>query len=116
MNFFPFKLNVIANLCVCVCVCVASVCVHPLNKDISPAIIDTFFQCILQKMIGWVALKFVIALCWSLKCLKCDSQCLFLSYWNSCSACEMSYVLGNVLIDDHHVQKKIMCIYIHWDS
>ena len=63
MNFFPFKLNVIANLCVCVCVCVASVCVHPLNKDISPAIIDTFFQCILQKMIGWVALKFVIALC-----------------------------------------------------
>ena len=28
-------------------------CVHPLNKDVSQAIIGTFFQCVLQKMVGW---------------------------------------------------------------
>ena len=43
-----------------VCVCV---CVHPLNKDVSQAIIGTFFHCILQTMVGWVALRFAIALC-----------------------------------------------------
>ena len=54
--FFPFQ-NVIANLCVrvaSVCVCV---CVHPLNKDVSQAIIGTFFQCLLQKMVGWIAFE-----------------------------------------------------------
>ena len=51
-EFFPFQ-NMIANLCVCVAtVCV---CVHPLNKDISQA--GTFFQCILQNIVGWVALS-----------------------------------------------------------
>ena len=90
-EFFPFQ-NVIANLSVCsYCVCVY---VHPLNKDISQAIIGTFFQCILQKMVGWVALRFVIAFRWSLNRLKCDGQCLFLSYCNSCSACEMSFLTG----------------------
>ena len=84
MSFFPFQ-NVIANLCVCV---------HPLNKDISQAIIRTFFQCILQKMVGWVALRFVIASHWSLNHLKCDGQCLFLSYCNSYSAREMSFLTG----------------------
>ena len=79
------------SLCVCVCVCV---CVHPLNKDTSQAIIGTFFQYILQKMVGWVALRFVIAFCWGLNRLKCDGQCLFLSYCNSCSACEMSFLTG----------------------
>ena len=59
-EFVPFQ-NLIANLSVCV----ASVymCVHPLNKDVSQAIIGTFFQCILQKMVGWGALRFVITLC-----------------------------------------------------
>ena len=75
------------------CVCV-SVCVHSLNKDVSQAIIGTFLQCVLQKMVRWVALRFVIAFCWSLNRLKCDSQCLFLSYCNSCSACEMSFLTG----------------------
>ena len=90
-EFFPFQ-NVIANLSQCVAnVCV---CVHPLNKDISQAIIGTFFQCILQKMVRWVALRFVIAFRWSLNCLKCDGQRLFLSYCNSCSACEMSFLTG----------------------
>ena len=52
------------RVCVCmyVCVCVC-VCAHPLNKDVSQAIIGTFFQCVLQKMVAWVALRFVIALC-----------------------------------------------------
>ena len=43
---------------VCVCVCV---CVHPLNKRVFQAIIGTFVQCVLHKMVGWVALRFVIA-------------------------------------------------------
>ena len=76
------------------CVVCVSVCVHPLNKDVSQAIIGTFLQCVSQKMVRWVALRFVIALCWSLNRLKCDSQCLFLSYCNSCSACEMSFLTG----------------------
>ena len=51
----------VASVCVCVCV---GVCVaHPLNEDVSQAIIGTFFQCVLQKMVAWVALRFVIALC-----------------------------------------------------
>ena len=64
-EFFPFQ-NVIANLSlsiasvVCVFVCVH---VHPLNKDVSQAIIGNFFECILQKMVGWVTLRFVITLC-----------------------------------------------------
>ena len=39
----------------CVCVCV---CVHSLNKDVSQAIIGTFFfQCLFQKMVGWVTFE-----------------------------------------------------------
>ena len=54
-DFFPFQ-NVIANLCVFVAgVCV---CVHPLNKDFSQAVIGTSYQCHFQKMVGWVAFKF----------------------------------------------------------
>ena len=60
LKFKPFEelfasQNVIANLCACV----ASVCVcaHPWNKDVSKAIIGTFFQCLLQKMVGWVAVE-----------------------------------------------------------
>ena len=43
LDDFPFQ-NVIANLCVFVtgvCVCVHP---HPLNKDFSQAVIDTFYQ------------------------------------------------------------------------
>ena len=75
------------RLSVCMCVCV-----HPLNKDIPQAIIVSFFQCVLQKIVGWVALSFVIALCRSWNHLECDGQCLFLSYCNSCSAGEMSFL------------------------
>ena len=75
-----------------VCSYCVSVCVHPLNKDISQAIIGTFLQCVLQKMVRWVALRFVITLCWGLNCLKCDDQCFFLSCCNSCSACEVSFL------------------------
>ena len=32
-------------------------CVHPLNKDVSQAIAGTFYQCLFQKMVGWVAFK-----------------------------------------------------------
>ena len=91
MSFFPSKTWLQNSVCVAT-VCV--MCVHPLYKDISQAIIGTFFQYILQNMVGWVALRFVIAFRWSLNCLKCDSQCLFLSYCNSCSACEMSFLTG----------------------
>ena len=70
-----------------------------------------------QKMIGWVALRFVIALCWSLNRLECDDQFLFLSYFNSCSACEMSFLSGKECpgkcahIVHHQVKKKFMYIY-----
>ena len=57
-EFFPFQ-NVIANLSVCI----ATVCVHPLNKDISQAIIGTFFSALYKRMVRWVALRFVIAFC-----------------------------------------------------
>ena len=48
--------------------CIASVCaymyVHPLNEDVSQAVIGTFFQCLLQKMVGCVAfevsLRFIV--------------------------------------------------------
>ena len=86
-DFFPFQ-NVIANLCVSVA---SSLCVyvHPLNIDVPQAIIGTFFQCLFEKMVGLVAFE---ALCWSLNRLKCDGQCLFLSFCDSCSACEKSFL------------------------
>ena len=31
--------------------------VHPLNKDVSEADIGTFYQCHIQKMVGWVVLR-----------------------------------------------------------
>ena len=119
--FMSFSLpkRVCKSLWVCsymYCVSV-SVCVHPLNKDVSQAIIGSFLHCVLQKMVRWVALRFVIALCWSWNRLKCDGQCLFLSYCNSCSACESHSlrerdVLGNTLIVDHHVKKNLyICTY-----
>ena len=89
-EFFPFQ-NVIANLCACV----AAVCVCTSIKQRHLSSYHWhFFQCILQKMVGWVALRFVIAFCWSLNHLKCDGQCLFLSYRNSCSACEIPFLTG----------------------
>ena len=49
------------------CVCV---CVHPLNKDVSQAIIGTFFQRLLQKMVGWVAFEFSLRFLLKLKPFK----------------------------------------------
>ena len=72
MSFFQ-----IANLSLCVAR--VRVCVLPLNIEVSQAIIGTFFQCLFQKMIGWVPLEVLFTLCWSLNRLKCDGQCLFLS-------------------------------------
>ena len=43
--------------------------------------------------IGWVVFK-LFSLCWSLNRLKCDGQCLFLSYCDSCSLCEKSFFTG----------------------
>ena len=118
-EFFPFQ-NMIASLsgcvatvCVCVCVCV---CVHPLNKDVSQAIIGTILQCVLQKMVGWVALRFVIALCWSLNRLNVTANVSFyliaiLALHVKCHSLKERNVLGNMLIVDHHVKKKIY-VYI----
>ena len=90
---------------------------HPLNEDVSQAIIGTFYQCRFQKMVGWVALRFLLSLCCSLNRFKCDGRCLFLCYCDSDFGCEKSFltgkesnVLGNVLIVDHHIKK--MYIYI----
>ena len=51
-EFFPFQ-NVVANLCVWL----ECVCVHPLNKGFSQAVIGTFYQCHFQTMVGWVTFK-----------------------------------------------------------
>ena len=40
------------------CLWLERVCVHPMNKDVSQAIIVTFYPCHFQKMVGWVAFKF----------------------------------------------------------
>ena len=45
-------------------------CVHPLNKDVSQAIIGTFFQRFLQKMVGWVAFEFSLRFLLKLKPFK----------------------------------------------
>ena len=45
-------------------------CVHPLNKDVSQAIIGTFFQSLLQKMVGWVAFEFSLRFLLKLKPFK----------------------------------------------
>ena len=57
--FFSLPRDMIANRSVFVArvgvgVCV---CVHPLNKDVSQAIIGTFYQCHFQKIVGWVTFK-----------------------------------------------------------
>ena len=86
-EFFSFQ-NVIANLSVCVSVCVCvCVCVHPLNKDVSQAIIGTFFQCILQKMVGWQVchcfmLKFKLFKMWQLNMSLFILLHFLLCMWN----------------------------------
>ena len=131
MSFFPSKtrlqisvcvasVGVCVGVCVCVCVCVCVyMYIHWTYLDVSQAITGNFFECILQKMVGWVTLRFVIALCWSLNRSKCDGQCLFSSLVIAipalhvkCHSLQERNVPGNVLIVDHHVKKKL-CIYIH---
>ena len=53
-EFFPSKTWLQISLCVAESV---RVCVHPLNKDVSQAIIGTFYHCLFQNMFGWVAFK-----------------------------------------------------------
>ena len=116
-EFFPSK-NVIASLSECVATVCVWVCVyiHWIKTSLKLSL-ALFLQCVLQKMVRWVALRFVIALCWSLNRLKCDGQCLFLSYCNSCSACEMSFLTGKGCPGKYaHCrlprQKKFMYMYI----
>ena len=52
-NFCLFQ-NVMANLSLSVA---RDVCLQPLNKDVSQVITGTFFQYLLQKMVGWVAFE-----------------------------------------------------------
>ena len=98
----------IANLSVCI----ARLCVCTSIEDCLSSYSWHFFSVPFSKdMVGWVTFK--VSLCFMLKTLnrlKCGSQCLFLSYCNSCSACEKSFLLHeerNVLIADHHVKKCI---------
>ena len=45
-------------------------CVHPLDKDVSQAIIGAFYQCHFQKMVGWVAFKVSLPFMLKFKSLK----------------------------------------------
>ena len=83
----------IANLSLCVarvCVCV---CVHPLNKDVTQAVIHigTFYQCPFQKMVGWVSFYLIAIL--ALHVLSHSLQ--------------ERNVPVNVFIVDHHIKKHI---------
>ena len=90
---FPFQ-NVIASLSECVATVWVCVYIHWIKTSLklSLALFCSVFYKL--KMVRWVALRFVITLCWGLNCLKCDDQCFFLSCCNSCSACEVSFLTG----------------------
>ena len=68
--------------------------VHSLNKDVSHAIIGTFFKCLLQKIVGRVVFVVFSRFMLNFKRLKCDGQCLFLSYCDSYFACEKWFLKG----------------------
>ena len=111
-DIFPSK----TWLQISVCLWLECVCVYPLNKDFSQAVIGFFYQCHFQKMVGWVTLKFFFFM------LKFKSfriwrpMSLFillrflLSVWNVIRSLQERNVLWNVLIVDHHV-KKILYIF-----
>ena len=113
LKFKPFDEFLPNCRSLCVCVARVRVCVLPLNIEVSrsQAIIGTFFQCLFQKMIGWVPLEVLFALCWSLNHLKCDGQYLFLSYCDSCSACEKSFLTRKECA--HFRSPRQKCIYIY---
>ena len=68
VDFFPYKMW----LQISVFVARVCVCVPPLNKDVSQAIIGTFYQCHFRKMAGWdkVAFKFSLLFMLRIKSFK----------------------------------------------
>ena len=58
--------------CKSLCLWLECVCVPPLNKDVSQAIIGTFYQCHFRKMAGWdkVAFKFSLLFMLRVKSFK----------------------------------------------
>ena len=68
-----------------------------MNKDVSQAIIVTFYQCHFQKMVGWVAFKFsLLFVLIAILALRVKGHSL-----------QERNVLGNVLIVDHRIKQKI---------
>ena len=53
-----------------------------------------FISAIFKRWKDGSFLSFLFSLCWSSNGLKCDGQCLFLSYCHSCFACERSFLTG----------------------
>ena len=83
--------------CKSLCLWLECVWVHPLNKDVSQAIIGTFWlfiSDIFKSCQDGSLLCFLFSLGWSLNRLKCDGQCLFLSYCESCFEYERSFLTG----------------------
>ena len=79
--------------CKSLCVCDWSVCGYTRTRWIKISLklsLALFISTIFKR---WSLLSF-FSLCWSLNCLKCAGHCLFLSYCDSCSACEKSFLTG----------------------
>ena len=53
--------------CKSLCLWLECVCVPPLNKDVSQAMIGTFYQCHFRKMAGWEKVVFKFSLLFMLK-------------------------------------------------
>ena len=70
---FPFR-NVVANLPLLV-----DRCVHPLNENVSEAIVWRFIPCLLRKIVGWAAFEVCLYFTRKLSLPKCDRK--FPSEW-----------------------------------
>ena len=66
-RFVAFFISLPKCDCESLCLWLECVCVHPLNKGVSQAIIGTFYQCHFQKMAGWDKVAFMFSPLFMLK-------------------------------------------------
>ena len=91
-EFFLFQ-SVIANLSLCVARVYVFMYIHWIKTSLELSL-ALFVSAIFKVWQDGSLFSFLFYLCWSLNRLKFDGQCLFLSYCNSCFACERSFLTG----------------------
>ena len=97
MSFFPSKtwmqisLSLWLECCVCVCVCVY---IHWIKTSLKLSLALFSVPSSKDGRMGRFWGRSLFPLCWRLNHLKCDGQCLFLSHFDFCSACEKSFLTG----------------------